>query len=135
MPKSGLRRALLTNEFMPSMGGAERLLYLRAREFEAEALTVFAPRVAGGEAFDAGQPYVTRRASVTGSRIPIWAGIVRSLAPAWQLYRAHRRQQFYVLECGQCFHCALIDAEIGIASVRARVLQDVEISVVAGTNK
>src|SRR3546814_4489989 len=94
MPKSDLRRALLTNEFMPSMGGVERLLYLRAREFEAEALTVFAPRVAGGEAFDAGQPYVTRRASVTGSRIPIWAGIVRSLAPAWQLYREHRRRQF-----------------------------------------
>lgn len=110
MSTTPLRRALLTNEFMPSLGGVERLLHLRAREFEPATLTVFAPQVAGGADFDAGQPYTTRRAALVGAAIPGWAGLARSLAPAWQLYREHRRAPFDLIECGQCFPSIFVAA-------------------------
>lgn len=110
MPATPLRRALLTNEFMPSLGGVERLLHLRAREFEPASLTVFAPQVAASLAFDAGQPYTTRRAEVAGAAVPGWGGLARSLAPAWQLVREHRRAPFDLVECGQCFPSVLVAA-------------------------
>lgn len=92
------------------MGGVERLLHLRAREYEPAALTVFAPRVPGDEAFDATQPYRTRRTAVAGANIPGWAGLARSLGPAWRLYREHRRAPFDLIESGQCFPGALVAA-------------------------
>jgi phosphatidylinositol alpha-1,6-mannosyltransferase len=103
-----LRRALLTNEFMPSPGGVERLLYLRASEFEPAGVTVFAPRVPGCVDFDAGQPYATRRTAVPGAAIPGWRDLARSLAPALRLYREHRRTPFQLIECGQTFPTALV---------------------------
>ncbi|GBE09785.1 GDP-mannose-dependent alpha-(1-6)-phosphatidylinositol monomannoside mannosyltransferase [bacterium BMS3Bbin12] len=103
-----LRRALLTNEFMPSPGGVERLLYLRASEFEPAGVTVFAPRVPGCADFDAGRPYTTRRTAVPGAAIPGWRDLARSLAPALRLYREHRRTPFQLIECGQTFPTALV---------------------------
>jgi phosphoenolpyruvate carboxykinase (ATP) len=47
-----MRRAMVTNEFAPSHGGVERLLHERARGFQPESLTVFAPYTEGCEAFD-----------------------------------------------------------------------------------
>lgn len=102
-----LRRALLTNEFMPAPGGVERLLHLRAAEYEPGALTVFAPAVSGCAAFDAAQPYATRRSAVPGARAAGWRDAVRSLGPALRLYREHRRRPFDLIECGQTFPTAL----------------------------
>ncbi len=103
-----LRRALLTNEFMPSPGGVERLLYLRASEFEPSGITVFAPCVPGCADFDVGRPYTTRRTAVPGAAIPGWRDLARSLAPALRLYREHRRTPFQLIECGQTFPTALV---------------------------
>lgn len=106
-PDRVLRRALLTNEFMPSPGGVERLLHLRAREFHPAALTVFAPFVPGCTDFDADQPYAVRRTAVPGAAVRGWRDLVRSLGPALRLYREHRVTPFDLVECGQAFPGAL----------------------------
>jgi hypothetical protein len=56
-----MRRALVTNEFAPTHGGVERLLYERARGYHPENLTVFAAFTPDCVAFDKLQAYRSRR--------------------------------------------------------------------------
>jgi len=102
-----MRRAMVTNEFAPSHGGVERLLHERARGFQPESLTVFAPYTEGCEAFDRLQAYSVRRSGKPARAVPILRDVVRSLAPLLDCLRQHRRRPFGMIECGQAFPASL----------------------------
>lgn len=107
-----MRRALVTNEFAPSHGGVERLLYERSRGFHPEELTVFTAHCQDCEMFDKAQAFRICRAGRRFSGIPLIRDIARSLAPLYQCYRENRRRQFDVLECGQAFPACLLAWQI-----------------------
>jgi len=102
-----MRRALVTNEFAPSHGGVERLLYERSRGFQPESLTVFSAYTEDCEAFDAVQTFKSRRSGRLIGKIPFLKEIGRSIAPMVSCYREHKRSHFAVLECGQAFPACL----------------------------
>lgn len=102
-----MRRAMVTNEFAPSHGGVERLLHERARGFQPENLTVFAPHTGGCEDFDRLQHYAVRRSRKLTRTVPILRDVVRSLAPLGDCLRQHRRRPFGMIECGQAFPASL----------------------------
>jgi len=102
-----MRRALLTNEFAPTPGGVERLLYERARSFQPSGLTVFTAYTPDCERFDTVQAYKSCRSGRYVGGIPGLREAVRSLLPMQACYRQHRQQHFDVLECGQTFPACL----------------------------
>jgi phosphatidylinositol alpha-1,6-mannosyltransferase len=102
-----MRRALVTNEFAPTHGGVERLLYERARGYHPEDLTVFATFTPDCEAFDELQAYRSRRSGRLLSTIPLLRDLIRSLTPLIDCFREHRRREFDVIECGQAFPACL----------------------------
>jgi len=102
-----MRRALVTNEFAPTHGGVERLLYERARGFQPEDLTVFSAYTEHCEAFDEAQTFHSHRSGRLLDKIPFLKEISRSISPLVSCYREHRHEHFDVLECGQAFPACL----------------------------
>lgn len=99
--RSMKNRALLTHEFMPSLGGIERLLHERSKNFNPEHIYVITPNVDGAKSFDAQQPYHVIRSS----RCPIsfiqrgW----RFFGPAFYFLMNRKKFSLTEIECGQAF--------------------------------
>jgi phosphatidylinositol alpha-1,6-mannosyltransferase len=99
--------ALLTNEYMPSHGGVERLLHQRVEGFHPERVTVFAPHVPGCEEFDQQQSHRTVRARLPRYSLRAVTQTSRCLQPFLALLRHHRKTPYDVVECGQAFPTGL----------------------------
>ncbi len=98
-----MRRALLTLEFMPSPGGIERLLHERAKAYQPESTTVFAPNSPGAKEFDRTTPYRIVRTSARFRKIPLLRRLEQTYGPIFAFLRAHKKDRFEELECGQAF--------------------------------
>jgi phosphatidylinositol alpha-1,6-mannosyltransferase len=71
------RTLVVTNSYLPRVGGIQRTLASLVGELPADRVAVFAPRTEGSEAFDAAQPYRVIR----GPREFLWPipGVERAL--------------------------------------------------------